>query len=39
VKRELLAQGLAKLVVIVDDEDPARVAHRRPLDYSATGEL
>jgi hypothetical protein len=39
VQRELLAQGLAKLVVIVDDEDPARVAHRRPLDYSATGEL
>jgi len=31
VQRELLAQGLAKLVVIVDDEDLARVAHRRPL--------
>src|SRR5262245_43493204 len=35
VQRELLAQRLAKLVVIVDDEDPARIAHRRPLDYSA----
>ena len=31
VQRELLAQGLAKLIVIVDDEDLARVAHRGPL--------
>ena len=31
VQAELLAQGLAQLVVIVDDEDLARIAHRRPL--------
>jgi hypothetical protein len=31
MQRELLAQGLAKLIVIVDDEDLARIAHRRPL--------
>src|SRR5262249_29541685 len=35
VQRELLAQRLAKLVVIVDDEDPARIAHWRSLDCSA----
>jgi hypothetical protein len=32
MQRELLAQRLAKLIVIVDDEDLARIAHRRPLD-------
>jgi hypothetical protein len=32
VQRELLAQRLAKLIVIVDDEDLAGIAHRRPLD-------
>ena len=31
MQAELLAQGLAQLVVIVDDEDLARIAHRPPL--------
>ena len=31
MQRKLLAQRLAKLIVIVDDEDLARVAHRWPL--------
>ena len=31
MQAELLAQGLAQLVVIVDDEDLARIAHRAPL--------
>ncbi len=31
MQRKLLAQGLAQFVVIVDDEDLARIAHGRPL--------
>ena len=31
MQAELLAQRLAKLIVIVDDEDLAGITHRRPL--------
>jgi hypothetical protein len=34
VQGELLAQRVAKLVVIVDDEDFAGVAHRRSLGFN-----
>ncbi len=39
MQAELLAQGLAKLVVIVDDEDLAGVAHRWPLACFALAKL
>jgi exodeoxyribonuclease III len=39
MQRKLLAQGLAKLVVIIDDQDLARIAHRRPRPCISSGTL
>jgi hypothetical protein len=31
---KLLAQGIAKLVIVIDDKDLARIAHDRPRQSS-----